>query len=381
MIIKNGRVYNSNFKFENTDVRTEGDIISELSAVSGDTSSQELIDASGCIVIPGFVDIHTHGAYGNDFTNIDTCDVDQISTFYASHGVSNFLATTMTDTKEKLLRVLRTLADIPKEALHGAKMAGIHLEGPFISPKACGAQPPECVQQPSPENFRIYFDAAKGKIKLVTLAPEIEGSAEMVKYAASLGVVCSCGHTKATYQQAADGINAGISHATHFFNAMTGFHHREPGVVGAFFDAEDTRVEFISDLIHLNACVLRTVYKVKGADNIIGITDSMEATGLKNGKYKLGLQNVITKDGVATLEDGTLAGSTLTMDLALKNLAQKVKIPLEDAVKMLTYNPAKEIGMKDIGLLKPGNKADITILDSQLNVKYTIIDGKVLYKA
>jgi N-acetylglucosamine-6-phosphate deacetylase len=381
MIIKNGKVYNSKFLFENADIKLKEDKITGIGEFN-DCCSDEAIDARGCMVIPGFVDVHTHGAYGSDFTNIDDCDVSTVSKFYASRGVASFLATTMTDKKELLFNVLKTLANINKEDLKGAKMAGIHLEGPFISPKACGAQPVECIQQPSPEAFKEYYDASKGKVKIVTLAPEVEGSASMVKYARSLGVVCSAGHTKATYQQAMDGINAGISHATHTFNAMASFHHREPGVIGAFFDAQDTTNEVITDLIHVHACIIRTIYKVKGVDHVVGMTDSMAATGLKNGSVcKLGKQTVYAKDGVATLEDGTLAGSTLTMDLALKNMVQKIGIPLEDAVKILTYNPAKLINAEGIGLLKVGYKADVTILDSDFNVKYTIVDGKVVYKA
>lgn len=381
MIIRNGKVLNSVFKFEEIDITTKGDRIEKLDKSTGTGNPEEVIDAGGCYVIPGFVDVHTHGASGSDFTNIENCDVDHISAFYASKGVTSFLATTMTEKKEKLVNVLETLASISKEKLSGAKMAGIHLEGPFISPKACGAQPPECIQKPGKEAFEEYFEAAGRSIKIVTLAPEMENVDEMISYAKSVGVVCSCGHTKASYQQVSEGIEKGISHATHFFNAMTGLHHREPGVVGAFFDADDATVEAITDLIHLHPCIIRTIYKVKGADRMIGITDSMAATGMENGTYKLGKQIVTTKDGVATLEDGTLAGSTLTMDVALRNMVQKVGIPLEDAVKILSYNPARLINAKDIGILEAGRKADITILDSGLNVKYTIVDGRVLYRA
>jgi len=380
MIIKNGNVFTSEFKFKNLDIAVQEGKITGLGQQM-ECSDQEVIDAQGLTVIPGFVDIHTHGAYGNDFTNIDDCDLDEISAFYASKGVTSFLATTMTESREHLLKVLSTLAKVTDDSLKGSRMAGIHLEGPFISPKALGCQPPECVQKPSAEMFDEYYAASEGKIKIVTLAPEVEGSAEAIKHITSLGVVCSVGHTKATYKEAVESIKAGITHATHTFNAMTGLHHREPGVVGAVFDTPDITAEIISDLIHVNPAVIRILYKIKGVDHVVGITDSMSATGMKDGTYKLGPVVVHTKDGIATLEDGTLAGSTLTMDKALKNMVRSVGIPLEDAVKILTYNPARVIKADDIGIIKEGCRADFAILDKDFNVKYTIVGGKVVYRA
>lgn len=259
-------------------------------------------------------------------------------------------------------------------------MLGAHLEGPFLSPEKPGAQIVENIRTPSKEEFDELLNASKKSIKLITIAPEVPGAIELIKHASSLGVTVSLGHSNAKYEEALAGIKAGASHATHLFNAMRAYHHREPGILGAVLENPKVSVELIMDLVHVHPSIIRLVCKLKPNDKVISVTDAIRATDMPDGVYK-NRYELHVKNGEARLPDGTLAGSTLTLDKALHNLVFKLGIPLKDAVTMMTVNPAKDIRVDDeIGSIKVGKSADLVILDKNLNVMKTIVGGEIVFE-
>jgi len=261
----------------------------------------------------------------------------------------------------------------------GAIVLGAHLEGPFISPSAIGAQNPNYLIAPSYENFKSMTGDAMDTVVSITMAPEVEGAKELASVLSSKGIRCSIGHTKATYEEAIDGIKCGFCHSTHLFNAMTGFTHREPGVVGATFDTDIT-TETISDGIHISYPSLRVVYKQKGTDKTLLVTDAMCACGMPDGTYSLGGQPVTVKSGAARLNNGALAGSILTLNKSIKNIHDNTNYPLYEIVKMASYNGAKYCRVDDKkGQIKENFDADLTIFDENIDVKMTIIGGKIVY--
>jgi len=255
------------------------------------------------------------------------------------------------------------------------------LEGPYINLEKRGAHDAEYVRLPSPDEIKELLEAANCTIKIVTLAPEVNGSKELIKELGRLGIVASLGHSNATYKEAMKAIKLGATHAAHTFNEMRSFHHREPGILGAVLVHDELTAELISDNIHVHPVAMKLLVRTKGTDKVVLVTDAIQAAGMPDGKYKLGKQNVIVKKGVCRLESGELAGSTLTMDEAVKNAMKSVGIPLRTAIKMATINPAVTISVdKNKGSLEPGKDADIVIIDDEVKVYMTIVKGKVVYK-
>lgn len=361
MIIKNGLVFNENFQFEKKDLYIENDKITTKMP-----ADDEIIDAEGLYVVPGFIDVHTHGAVGHDFCDADLDGLYAVSAYEKSRGVTSYCPTSMTYSEEILTDVFKVINDFEYEDQY-ARVLGINMEGPFISMEKKGAQNPKYVQNSDVDLFRRLNAVCDGKIKLVTLAPETDGANTFIKELAS-EVSISVGHSTANYDIANDAFKNGANHVTHLFNAMPLFAHRDPGIVGAALENTDVMAEVICDKIHVHPAMIRSIYKMFGEDRIILISDSMEATGMEDGTYSLGGQQVTKKGSSATLSDGTLAGSVTDLFTCFKN-AVEVGIPLESAVKMASYNPAKSIGMEDsVGSLKEGCFADILLLDKDLNL-------------
>lgn len=340
-----------------------------------DESEDEIIHGQGRYLSPGFIDIHIHGAGNHDTMDGTFEALDTISKTIANHGTTGFLPTTMTVS----LKDINTAVEVAKEAqgnVGGASILGVHLEGPFISKMAIGAQNPNFVEKPTLENFKEMVGQNMDFIKNITIAPEVDGALELIPYLRENNINVSMGHTKATYEEAMEGIKAGVNHSTHLFNAMTPFTHREPGVVGAIFDTDIT-TETISDGVHISYPSLRTAYKVKTTDKVLLITDAMMACGMPDGTYSLGGQPVISKNGAARLESGALAGSILTMDKAVQNVYHNTDLPLHEVIKMASYNGAKFIGVEDKkGKIALNFDADLLILDESLEVQHVYIAGK-----
>lgn len=336
-----------------------------------------LYDAMGRYVSPGFIDIHSHGSMGHDSMDGDWKGIKAMGEGLASHGVTGFLATTMTMDRDSIEGALKSIEKVVAMT-GGAKILGCHLEGPFISPQSAGAQNPGFIQKP---DFRL-LENFKELIRVVTMAPELEGAEAFIKKCAGNDIVISIGHSRGTYEDAVRAIRNGARSITHTFNAMTALNHREPGIVGAAMDSDDVYCELIADNIHVHPAAQRILLKAKGIDRVILVTDSMRASGMGNGAYDLGGQTVIVEGDSARLENGTLAGSILTMDRALKNFKKNTGISVLEAVKTVTENPAKLLKMDDtIGSIGIGKYSDLVIFDDNFSISHTFVNGSLQHLA
>lgn len=341
----------------------------------------EIIEAQNKFIVPGYIDIHVHGGGGSDVMDGEYEAIKQVATTHSRFGTTAFLPTTMTMTKDKIIKSLKSIHEARLKGTGTAEILGIHLEGPYINPEKKGAQKEEDIKKVSVEEFLEFNQASGNLIRLVTIAPEMPGAIDFIRWLHQQGIIVSVGHSNATYKQVQEGIQAGLSHVTHIFNAMRGLHHREPGVVGAALSSPKLIVEMIADGIHLHPMVLKMLTQIKESEKLVLITDAMRATGFKEGTYDLGGQEVIVTQGQAKLKNGTLAGSVLTMDKAVKNLVTKVGISLLNAVQMASYNPAKCLGIDDKkGSLELYKDADIVILNKNLETELTMVAGKVVYR-
>ncbi|WP_054741265.1 N-acetylglucosamine-6-phosphate deacetylase [Cellulosilyticum ruminicola] len=339
---------------------------------------EEVVDAKGMYLSPGFIDIHIHGAAGYDTMDGTNEAINSIAKAIAKHGTTSFLPTTMTMSVAEINQTLKVIAQLMKEGAKGVNVLGAHLEGPFISPKAIGAQNPKHLISPSIEAYDEMVKGCEEAVISMTLAPEVEGAEALIRYLRDKGVMCSAGHTKATYEEMMAAISWGVTHGTHLYNGMSAFTHREPGVVGAIFDSEIT-TETISDGIHSDYAALRIAYKQKGTDKVMLISDAMMACCMPDGKYALGGQDVFVTNNAARLENGALAGSVLTLDKAIHNVHTNCKLPLYEVVKMATYNPAKFCSVEDHkGLIAEGYDADLVLFDENIKVSKVWIKGKQL---
>lgn len=341
----------------------------------------KVIDASGGIVAPGFIDIHIHGGKGSDVMDASYEAINKLAKFEASHGTTAFLATTISAAHNDLLNAAKTVKVTMEKGTDGAEVLGIHLEGPYINPKKCGGQDSKYIRPPSVNEFREILKASNYAVRLVTLAPEVEGAKKLIVELRNFGITASIGHSNATYSEVVDAIKHGISHAAHTFNRMRGFDHREPGVVGAVLIHDELTAELICDYVHVHPAAMKLLTKVKDSSGVVLVTDAIRAAGMPDGKYKLGKRNVIVKNGVSRLESGGLAGSTLMMDKAVRNMVNLVGASLQEAVMRATINPAKVVGVDNRkGSLEQGMDADFVILDRDLNVCSTIVRGKMVHR-
>lgn len=331
-------------------------------------------------LIPGLIDLHVHGANHCDVMDATSAALSTISQTLAAEGTTAFLATTMTSAHEKIEKALKVVREFMQNSSAGAKVLGVHLEGPFISSKKAGAQCRDHIASPSIELFKQWQRIAGDQIKLVTLAPELSNGTELIHYLKQQNIVAAIGHSDASYEETVAAIKNGCNYITHIFNAMRGMHQREPGVVTAAL-LENVLTELIVDGVHLHPAIVQLILKLKGKEKIILVTDAMRAKCLTDGCYELGGQAVEVKQGVAKLPDGTLAGSVLKLPTAIRNMMHFTHCNLFDAVKMASENPAKALGIFDKkGSIALQKDADLVILDDQWNVVMTICEGRIVYQ-
>lgn len=375
---KNVRAYVEGQGVITTDIEIENGRITRI----GKSEKNGLTREIGGILLPGFIDQHVHGAGGADAMDATESALQTISSKLAEEGTTAFLATTMTQSKKNISAALGTVAEVrAKGVFSGAEILGVHLEGPFISLKHVGAQPIEYVAEPDAAVFDEYMKLSGNSIRMVTLAPEVKGGIELISHLKNRGVAASVGHTDATYADVVCAVKAGAGNVTHTYNAQKGLHHREIGVVGAAMLLDELNCELICDLIHVSAPAVKLVIKNKPRDKVTLITDAMRAKGLPDGLSELGGQQVFVKNGEARLKDGTLAGSVLRMNVAVKNLVEKVGVNFTDAVDFATANPAKNLRVyNERGSIAVGKRADFTVLDESFNVLLTVVNGKTVYK-
>ncbi len=343
-------------------------------------TTAEVIDVQGGYVAPGFVDIHCHGAVGVDFNGADTtvADLRRAAAFKASHGCTSFLAAVATASPDSTLRSL----DLIHQAVGsdgGADLLGAQAEGPYFNPDAAGAQAREHLRLPSLEELDRWQGACP-ELRLVSLAPELEGALDYVAGARARGLTVSVGHSRATYDQVLAAARAGLTHATHLFNAMGGFHHRWLDTSGAVLSLDEITAEAILDYIHLHPATVRIIYRVKGPSRMALITDAMPAAGLPEGEHPWDGRLITVRNDLVQLPDGTVAGSVLTMDRGLRNLVA-AGISLSDAVQMASATPARSIGVADRkGSLACGHDADVVVLNEALQVQLTMVRGTVVFR-
>lgn len=373
--------------FKNSNVYVEGKGVIKTSVaiengkiVAFNESENQVELDDKFIVIPGFIDRHVHGANGSDAMYPNLEDLRNICKTVASEGVSSFLPTTMTQTVENICAALNNIKEyVEKENDKGAYVLGVHLEGPFISPKYKGAQLEECIIPCDVEKFKVFEEASGNTIKQVSLAYEENGK-ELSNYLASKNIVASLGHTNATAVEVVEAAQNGVTSATHTYNAMKALHHREAGTVGGVLISDEIYAELICDLIHVSKEAIKVLFKAKGLEKVTLVTDGIEAKHLPDGIYKLGGQDVYVKGREARLIDGTLAGSTLKMNEAVRNIKSVLNLSLENAVDLATINPAKVLKIDDQkGSIALGKDADFAVVDADFNVYMTVANGVVVY--
>lgn len=378
MIITNASVYTEEGKFEKRDIYIKDALFTDSAKEAEDGQA---IDASGCVAIPGLTDIHFHGCMGHDFCDGTREAVDAMAAYEATVGVTNIVPASMTLSEEMLLGICSTAKAYKEEGLQEkrAHFQGINMEGPFVSVAKKGAQNAAYIYKPDAEMFARLNEASGNCVKLLDIAPEEEGGMELIDKWHDR-VVISLAHTCADYDTAIEAFQRGASHVTHLYNAMNPYTHRAPGLIGAAADENKVHVELICDGVHIHPAAVRTTFKIFGDDRIILISDSMRATGLEDGDYTLGGQDVKVTGSLATLKDGTIAGSVTNLLDCMRTAVLKMGIPLESAVKCAAVNPAKCVGIYDTcGSITAGKTADVVLLDKEdLSLRQVILRGKVL---
>lgn len=372
--IINGQVYIGR-RFQAATIAIDGGVIRLLPPNA--PASGAVYDAVGRRVVPGFVDVHTHGAVGVDVNGASAEGLERLARFFAKNGTTAWLASVLTDTEEQTRLCIDRYKEWKKLEHKGAELLGVHLEGPFLSPEYKGAMPERLLRTGDAELLRSYQDRAEGGVRYLTVSPEVEGVQDLIPAAAALGIVTAIGHSGADYDTAMTAISAGAAAATHTGNAMRRLHQHEPAILGAVLEG-DVYCEAICDGRHLHPGIVRLLLKVKGPDRVVAITDSIMAAGLPDGTYRLGVNEVAVTNGDARLtSDGTRAGSTLTQDAALRNLLSFTGRPLEELLPLLTENPARLIGVFDRkGSIADGKDADLVVLDDTDRVEAVFVRGR-----
>lgn len=337
----------------------------------------KVLDFPGAMLVPAYLDVHIHGSGGSDVMEATAGALSTIGNFLAKHGVGSYLATTVSAPVDATLQSLSGLAALMGKEIPGAKPVGIHMEGPFISHAKRGAHAERDLIQPTVALFDRMWEASEGHIRLMTIAPELPGADEVIARAVALGVRVSLGHSNAGIEDAERGVRLGATSATHTFNAMRRFDHRDPGILGVVLNREELFAEMICDGLHVHPEVVRMFWKQKGADRAILITDAMSATGMPDGSYKLGELEVRVKNGKCIIGEDTLAGSTLTLDRGVRNFAEFTGADLATAATLASRNPARMVGLDaQAGSLEAGRSADITVLSPKGEVVETILRGQ-----
>ncbi len=336
----------------------------------------KLIDARGQTLLPGFIDLHVHGAMGHETMDGTPEGLTEMARFYASHGVTAFLATTWTASRPATLAALSGVRQARGRIEGGATLLGAHLEGPYLNPARCGAQKVSLIRRAARDEALELLDS--GVIRLLALAPEYPENMWLIDECVRRGVTVSAAHTTATYEEMAAAVSRGLRHVTHCFNAMTGLNHRSPGTVGAALALPEINCELIADNIHVHPAVQKILVAAKGPEGVILVSDAIRGAGLPDGEYSMDDRSLTIKDGAVRLSDGTLAGSTLTLERALKNICKSTGLALARAWPMSSLNAARSIGVSAVkGSLEIGKDADLVLLDDEFNVQLTVVEGGV----
>lgn len=362
---------------------TDGPTIAEVGPANEITipPGAKKIDIEGNWLTPGFVDLLVHGGGGYGFADMSREALEKISDYYFRHGTTGMLAALYSKPEKDMLADVRRISEFVHRETR-SNIWGIHLEGPFINSELHGAMKAEYLWHPDLQAWERLFDASGGTIRLMTIAPELPGVEAIMRAAARHGVVLSIGHSKATYQEVLNAIDNGAAHVTHMFNAMPVFHHRNPGVVVGALLHNELKIELIADGIHVHPAVMKLLYNVKGDGGIVLITDAIRAGGMKDGDYTFMDQTITVKAKRAYLGDGTLAGSTLTMEEAVKNMVWLVDVPVTNAVRMASFNGAKVLGLSNRkGILAVGKDADLVVMNAEFSVLMTVFEGMIRYSS
>jgi N-acetylglucosamine-6-phosphate deacetylase len=354
-------------------LETDGTTIRDLGTGAAPPSHGETIDGDGRTLLPGFIDVHTHGALGHEVMDGDVDGLQEIARFLAAHGVTSFLPTTWTGPRDRTREAVDAVAAAMRRPRTGARILGAHMEGPYLNPERAGAQDPQFMQPPEPGELERYLDT--GVVRLMTVAPELHPS--VVDTLRRRGITASAGHTDATYAQMVEAVERGVRHATHTYNAMRPLHHREPGTVGACLTLPELRCELIADGHHVAPAAMDVLLRTRGRDAVILVSDAVRPTGLPEGEHRLDDRVVELRDGAVRLPDGTLAGSVLTLDRALRNLAAATGREPWELWPAASANAAASIGVADRkGRLEPGLDADLVLLAADGTVSATIVEGE-----
>ncbi|CAN5444315.1 N-acetylglucosamine-6-phosphate deacetylase [soil metagenome] len=354
--------------------------VDEEGGESSRGSGEDAFDATGLLAVPGFIDIHTHGAAGADVSDGGAGSVATVARAKLREGVTTFLPTTMSLPHEATLDALdRIAAYMASPEPDAAQIPGLHLEGPYLNPRCAGAQNPDFIRPPDLAELRTYFERAP--IRLISLAPELPGATEAIALCRERGAVVSLAHTAATHQEVVAAIGAGARHLTHFGNQMSPLHHRAIGALGTGLLDDRLSLEVIADTIHLAPEMLALTFNLKARDQIFVITDSMAASGIGDGSFDLGGLAVTVRDGQARLADGTLAGSTLAMNLGLAHVRAATSLPLREIVATTSLNQARALGLEHLGRIAPGFRADIVLLDDAFRVRAVFVGGQLRHRA
>lgn len=365
--------------FQTQNLHIAGNLIKAVNREPASATS-DVLTGIGCYALPGFIDLHVHGGVGADTMDASPQALEAMARFFARHGVTSFCPTTMTAPHQQILAAVKNVGSTAQSTVSalGGRLLGVHVEGPYISPHYPGAQPAEYIRAPKVDELRELIHA--GPISMLTLAPEVSGAEELIRLARQKGIVVVIGHTNATYEECLYAIELGATQATHTYNAMNGLHHRAPGTLGAILSNDALDAQLIADNIHVHPAAMKILSLCKNQGRTILITDAMRAAGLTEGEYRLGGQVVTVQDGACRLKDGTLAGSILTMDEALRNFMEATGLNLAEAWPTTSHNAARSLGIDDkIGLFGEGYMADIVLLNENYRVVATIVDGEIVY--
>jgi len=376
-LIKNCHLISPDTELENASILIDGKFIAGVYA-DGETlpSADNTVDAKGKMAVPGFIDVHCHGRSGFDFTDGKQEGMDAIGIDKLKEGVTTLLPTTLTLPEEQLKPAMKTAAEYVKRGVKGARIAGVHLEGPYINSKCCGAQNPAFVRSPDIDEVK-RLDAIS-KVAKVSFAIEVEGGSAFVRDLLAAGITPSCVHSSAAYADFKKANALGLKNLSHFCNQMTPLHHRDIGLVGAGLLHDEVFIELICDKVHISPDMIKLIFKIKGPEKVLLITDAMRAAGLKDGDYNLGGLPVVVKDGAARLaSNGALAGSTLLFYQGLKNIHEITGMPLKELIKTTSWNQARSLGLEKLGKIEPGFYADILILKNDFSPEKVFVDGEI----